>query len=87
MSYCKWFVQDDQKLGLLQGTLVDQFEKKQLALTTTETSSEFSCHGSSHLDLISGAFIDVDVPIRETGRIKIGYLGDSHIGTDGMVLS
>ena len=56
-------------------------------MSTAQTKHELSGDRSAHDDGPGLVFLDVNVPIGETGGVKIGYFGDSDVWTEIVVLA
>jgi hypothetical protein len=84
----KGFVEDDQEgFGIMEGSLDNQFKQQHLALSATQSRSEFSGQGASHGNLGGRAFGLVGLPEGELGGVKARDAGDANIGSNLMVLA
>jgi len=80
-------VQDEEQVRHVCGTLADELKEKKLALSTTQSSREFSSHGPSNHDAIGSSFVLVDFPIRESFGFKVRNLADRNVRPDVVILT
>ena len=83
----KGFVEDNEQVLGCGGALANEFKKEQFALSATQTGGKFTSHGTTNLDGVGRALLDVNVPVGQLRRVKVGDAGDTNVRAGRVVLT